>query len=407
MVNVHEKFPVGASNKSAYKTDGSDVRDATPEEMIRYRDANKHRSKKVDEKLSSSEPTLGSTVLSTEALPKARPVSARPEQIESDSSSVSRATAHRARERMIDSSRKGEDRDISGKREICGSERREKVAETVGEIDLEEADRRNMAEIQGRIEALKAARDLEIAHTTISELMTTGNGASTVLHKPPRKESKREKPVGKEKMVSSRGAKKLPAIQTVTEAVFQLPTSEAIADMGTYAAPVTKRTRSTNHATGERRPDVALSTLKFGAMDETRPCNTEQTKDISGVELGIALVASALGKVVPRASSVNVTTDMADCYVEMSSTRKKSKTPVSGAPPNSVESDVDRDDIESEIRLSRSDVHIKIPGEMVESVANVLDAGCAAEVMVNKGLSGRCCQYRVQKSRSRMQRFSR
>jgi len=206
MVNVHEKFPVGASNKSAYKTDGSDVRDATPEEMIRYRDANKHRRKKVDEKSSSSEPSLGSTVLPTEAFPKARPVSARPVQGEGDSSSVNRAAAHRARERISDSSRKGEDRDSSGKRESRGPERREKAAETVREVDEEEADRRDM-------DARKAARDLEIARTTISELKTSGSGASTTLLKPSRKESEREKPEGEKEAVSSRGAKKLPATQ--------------------------------------------------------------------------------------------------------------------------------------------------------------------------------------------------
>jgi len=64
---------------------------------------------------------------------------------------------------------------------------------------------------------------------------------------------------------------------------------------------------------------------------------------------------------------------MPNCYVEMTPTRKKLKTPVSVAPPNSVESDMDGDDTGSEIRLSRSDVHIEIPGEMGESVANVLD----------------------------------
>jgi len=211
MVNIHEKFPVGASNKSAYKTDGSDVRDATPEEMIRYRDANKHRRKKVDEKSSSSEPSLSSTVLPTEALPKARPVSARPEQGEGDSSSGNRAAAHRARERISDSSRKGEDRDSSGKRENRGPERREKAAETVREVDEEEADRRDLAEIQGRIEARKAARVLEMARTTIKELKAPGSGVSAAPPKPSRKDPEREKIEGEKKTARSRGAKKTPA----------------------------------------------------------------------------------------------------------------------------------------------------------------------------------------------------
>jgi len=61
--NVHEKYPDGAVNKAAYSTDGSNVRDATEKEKVWYRDANKHRRKKVDEKSSSSEPSASNTVL--------------------------------------------------------------------------------------------------------------------------------------------------------------------------------------------------------------------------------------------------------------------------------------------------------------------------------------------------------
>jgi len=67
MVNVHEKYPDGAVNKAAYSTDGSNVRDATEEEKVRYRDANKHRRKKVDEKSSSSEPSRSGTGVPAEA----------------------------------------------------------------------------------------------------------------------------------------------------------------------------------------------------------------------------------------------------------------------------------------------------------------------------------------------------
>jgi len=281
MVNVHEKFPVGASNKSAYKTDGSDVRDATPEEMIRYRDANKHRRMKVDEKSSSSEPSLGSTVLPAEALPKARPVSARPEQSEGDSPPRNRAAANRAREKERDSLRKGDDRGSSGRHKSREPKQRERATEMKREVDEEEADRKHMAEIIGRIEARKAAGDLEIARSTIRDLKTSGSVASTAPHKSPRKESEREKPEGKKKVVSSRGAKKLPATQTAAEAALARAVastnvvpierfSEVIAEKGTSAAPVPKRARSTKRTTVERRPDDALSTLKFSAMDEIR-----------------------------------------------------------------------------------------------------------------------------------------
>jgi len=163
--------------------------------------------------------------------------------------------------------------------------------------------------------------------------------------------------------------------------------SEVTTSKGIPVAPAPKRARSSKCTTLERQPDDALSTLKFSAIDETWPSNTERTGDMSEVELGIAFVASALGRVAPRVSSEQATTDMPDCYVEMTSTRKKAKTPVSVAPPNSVDSDVDRDDTGSKIRLSRSDVHIEIPGEVREPTTNVIDAGRAAAVVVSEGLS--------------------
>jgi len=59
-------------------------------------------------------------------------------------------------------------------------------------------------------------------------------------------------------------------------------------------------------------------------------------------------------------------TGMPDCYVEMTSTRKKAKAPVSVAPPNSIDSEVDRDDTGSEM----PDVHIEIPGEVREFITS-------------------------------------
>jgi len=289
MVNVHEKFPVGASNKTAYKTDSSDVRDVTPEEMIWYRDANKHRRKKVDEKSSSSEPSQGSIMLPVEILPKARPVSARPEQSGSGSPPRNRAGVNRARDKERDISRKGDERNSSqtgdyrdslASRKSRESEQRERATETLGDVDEEEADRKHMAEIQGRIEARKAARDLKIARLTIRDL----------------KESEREKPEGKKKAVNSRAAKKPSVTQTAAEAAIAQPValtdvtpteifSELVAIMGTSAAVASKRICSTKRATVERRPDDAMSTLKFGASDETRPCSNEQTRDVLRGEL--------------------------------------------------------------------------------------------------------------------------
>jgi len=74
-VNVHGKFPENAINNTAYNTNGSDVRDATAEEKIRYLDANKHKQKKAVDAASSGEASQSSTMVATKAPPKARSAS--------------------------------------------------------------------------------------------------------------------------------------------------------------------------------------------------------------------------------------------------------------------------------------------------------------------------------------------
>jgi len=69
IVNMHEKYPDGAVNKTAYSTDGTNVRDTTEEEKVRYRDANKHRRKKVDEKYLSGESRRSRNEVPAEAPP--------------------------------------------------------------------------------------------------------------------------------------------------------------------------------------------------------------------------------------------------------------------------------------------------------------------------------------------------
>jgi len=91
MVNVHGKYPEGAVNKTAYSTDGSNVRDVTEEEKVRYRDANKHQRKKpVDGKSSSSEPSQSGTALMLLDPTRARPAFARETRGDGDVSSGDR-----------------------------------------------------------------------------------------------------------------------------------------------------------------------------------------------------------------------------------------------------------------------------------------------------------------------------
>jgi len=71
-----------------------------------------------------------------------------------------------------------------------------------------------------------------------------------------------------------------------------------------------KQPRSSKRATVECREGDALSTLKFSTISETQPCDVGSSGDATGAELGIALVASGLGKRVPSVSTAQVTAGM-------------------------------------------------------------------------------------------------
>jgi len=86
MVNVYGKYTENAVNNAAYRTDGSDVRDATTEEKLRYLDANKHKRKKAVGTVSSGELSKSDTAVDAEVPPKSRPVSTCGKQSEQDTS---------------------------------------------------------------------------------------------------------------------------------------------------------------------------------------------------------------------------------------------------------------------------------------------------------------------------------
>jgi len=337
------------------------VREATEEEKVRYRDANKHQRKKpVDRKSSSSEPSQSGTALTLLDTAKARPAFAREALGDGDVSTGDRGGANRTEENGRENrSTEGERRDMKKRdnRESSRnpsdrrSRRAEKEAASGNKPDEKENDRREMAEIQARIETRKASKDLEIAWATIADLKaakenTASTTALTVV----------KKAYGvDQRVVASRAAKKSATSQRVSEPTVSV--SVARTAEGPHK-PVTERSvpagtdrgRGNRYAGSDRREGDALATLKFAAMTDVDMRPTNRDKDAPNTTLGIALVASALGRKVPRVSTEMTTADMAECYVGLGSTRKKSKAQGVIPPPTSVESDeLDRGDNESEV----------------------------------------------------------
>jgi len=173
------------------------------------------------------------------------------------------------------------------------------------EPDEDEVDWRNMAEIQGRIEARKAVKDLEVARTTMSQLKAASDAASAAKVKPNRGETERDKTEGEKKTGTRKGAKKgsstpsalesvgvspVGPVSVVTGPEVERPAAESTAD-----ATNQKRPRSGKRANVDRHMDEALSTLKFTGIVEAPPTHVESAKGALDVELGIAFVAGALG----------------------------------------------------------------------------------------------------------------
>jgi len=80
-------------------------------------------------------------------------------------------------------------------------------------------------------------------------------------------------------------------------------------------------------------------------------------------------VSGALGRKVDDPKMFETVVNIKECKVILQSTRKKSKVPVSAAPPNSTESERDMDESGS-VQLSQSatdvGVHIGLPEVEVE-----------------------------------------
>jgi len=388
MVIVHGKYTDNAINNTAYRTDGSDVRDATAEEKLRYLDANKHKRKKATSAVSSVEPSTSETTGDDGAPAKSHPVSSRGEQNVRDPSSGDCGRSDSRSEKGRGRTDKHDERGSPGKSSDRGSarktgshnfDRRTKVTEVDEGIDNEEADQRMMIEIRDRIEARKIARDLKIARATIEQIKASKNKKDTDKKAGARRGSK--------KFIASQSATGVIPTEPVVSvgAVTRKSTPEPTVTKGTAVMVVPVRGRGSNQPATEVREDGALSTLKFSSIVGDGLRVAEPTGDRKETALGIAFVATALERRVPRVTQTHDVVGLADCYVELPSLRRKAQKPVSVAPRNSIDSDeAGRGDTAGELRLSHSDIHIGFPGDVCGPIENVEFECQPADVTVGR-----------------------
>jgi len=235
------------------------------------------------------------------------------------------------------------------------------------EVDEEEADRREMAEIQGGIEARKTAKDLAVAHATLKGLRaSTTEPIPTALARGSKQPERKTKPDSKTVRQSRRETKKIP----VAPPEIEMPVVAKVARRVNKNIPKEKVSgeegvslRGSKRMTASRHESDPLETLKFSSIVEQSSVSHHAASDASNISLGMALVASALGRKVPETRISDGIASMSECHVALSTEYADANKSASIAPPNSVESDeAEQGEGNCDARLSQSDVYIGLPG---------------------------------------------
>jgi len=419
MVNTHRKFPVDAKHNTYYAADGSDLREATKEEIEKYRLAASHKRKKPD-----ADPAWGKGGGAAAPSRGDKRVQERPHQREENQSfgesSRDREKNRGSRNREADvkdhressrDARGGKDtssterrktdakRDV-GKREsnASSSERRKtdgrtneetKAKETpsiergrtdtrkgegskeksgqveeqkrkkrqeeagLNEMDEDERDRRNLEDIQQRMEACKVAKDLESArtaqveaaksfpdpHATTGVVMTIGASI--------------EKNVAEKTIANRRTRTKIGRVadEPASADVGQREAARQWAEEDTSNEPSLTQSSDGKGSTRSRTAPQKMSDKQIDALIEDQGNLYAQEyivlqysaakEGVSSTErLGMSFVSGAMGRQTDDPKMFETSVELIDCGALFRTTKEKAQVEVSNPPPNSIDSEV-------------------------------------------------------------------
>jgi len=165
LVNTHKLYPISIKHNATYLPLKSDLRAATAEEILKYKDANKHGRKRAAESVSTGEANASGMTLEPEAL----------------ASTSREREARKEKTNVLPTSDKGGKRDggrATKAREDKDSRRESsrddawKARETADEKDAsdDEADKREYIALQNKMEARRITREIQTAHDTLASL---------------------------------------------------------------------------------------------------------------------------------------------------------------------------------------------------------------------------------------------
>jgi len=403
MVNTHRKFPVEARHNVFYAADGSDIRDATREEIEKYRLAAAHKRRKPDVESSYEKSERATT---THPGGKVETTHVRKDDErgrrgypshnrEGDRRTSSYDKDWKAGRTLCRESTKGREasrRDSSksktsrhqDKRDAKGrsADRNRKTGESADMTDDDERDQKKMEEIMRRMEERKVAKEAEIKRRETGDAKTPAVVGEA-------KEPKERLPGTGDKSTAERAmagihhtSKK--ALARKKKAVTAESNQREQARL--WAAKEVSDTAVVTQSTGEKastRQRGVKKTIEKKKTDSAEVAAAKYVQDFlasqyppvdegvsSTVRQGRALVSGALGRRTDDPKLFDAAVNITECSVRLLTTSKKAKTPVSAPPPNSIESEMDRGDI-SDAHLSQSanelDVQIELPSMNVES----------------------------------------
>jgi len=368
MVNTHRKFPVDAKHNAYYAADGSDLRDATDEKIVKYRLAAAHKRKKPNVDLTADRSGSTTEVPHEEKRDDDRPSKRDADRHRSDSprgvvrnresrnrgaqgkggrtsshdSRSDRDVAHRDHSRT-DSKRRDGRRDTENR----PSEREEKGKEESGEIDEDERDRRQMAKIQRGMEEWKIAKELERARAIVRESKSSTTGTASKTAKEIRKGASGTKEAEVKSTERQCPPKKVSGVQagaTKTtdteqrESAMQWATGTASDTAVVTQSTVPARQKLAKKVTEKQRQTATESAQSLEAQNFMAAQYPTMDEGVSStVRLGRSFVSRALGRRIEDPKMLEAAVLVTDCSVVIKSTKRKAKVPVSAPPLNSID----------------------------------------------------------------------
>jgi len=247
------------------------------------------------------------------------------------------------------------------------------------EVDEDERDRRNVEEIQRRMEARKAARESKWARTAQTEVIPSpAIHAAVAAIKPP--VSITDKNVEKRSTVTRRASGKTG--RTAGDAVSTDVGQRELAKQ--WAEEDTSTTSTVTQSTVEKGPGRSKAVSKKSS-ERQQTTSMEDKRNLyaqdfiasqypsveegvsSTVRLGRSFVSGAMGRKKDDPKMFEMAVELMDCNVPLRTTNEKAKVEVSKPPPNSIDSDVEEGGV-SDVRLSQSTtgVYIELPETTTE-----------------------------------------